>query len=181
MLIPPRARAPVPQRPAGNPPTRATRPRPPRRSPAAGKPRRGISALEFGIIGPVFLLFVLGIIEWGRVYMVQGQLTEAARQAVRRGVVEGTTTAQITSTAVNYLQNIGIAGDTVQVVINDGAGNIVEAQNVPPFTELTVVVQVPIGKVTWIPSNVSIYVPAVGYVNVGPTGSLQGQFTMRRE
>jgi Flp pilus assembly protein TadG len=140
-----------------------------------------VTVLEFAIIGPVYLLLVLGIVEWGRVYMVQGQLTEAARQAVRRGVVEGTTTAQITNTAVSYLQNVGISGDTAQVIINDGAGNVVEAQNVSPFTELTVVVQVPLGNVSWIPTDVSVYIPAVGYVSVGPSGSLQGQFTMRRE
>jgi Flp pilus assembly protein TadG len=141
-----------------------------------------VTVLEFAVVGPVFLLFILGIVEWGRVYMVQGQLTEAARQAVRRGVVEGTTTAQITNTAVNYLQNnVGISGDSAQVIINDGAGNVVEAANVPPFTEITVVVTVPLANVTWIPSGASIYIPAVGYVNIGPSGSLQGQFTMRRE
>jgi len=152
-----------------------------RKCPADRTARRGVTSVEFAVIAPIFFLMVLGLITWSQVYMVQADLTEAARLAVRRGVVEGTTTQQMKDTAVNYLQGVGVSGETANVIINDGNGNVVEAQNVPPFTELTVAVQVPFNSVTWVPAGIQFYVPGVGNITVGPTGTLQGQFTMRRE
>jgi Flp pilus assembly protein TadG len=45
---------------------------------------RGASAVEFGLIVPVLLILVLGIIEFGHAFQVQGTLSAAAREGARR-------------------------------------------------------------------------------------------------
>ena len=44
---------------------------------------RGVSAVEFGLIVPMLLVLVLGIIEFGHAFQVQGMLSAAAREGVR--------------------------------------------------------------------------------------------------
>lgn len=141
--------------------------------------RYGASAVEFAFVGPVLLLIVFGIFEWGRCFMVQALLNEAAREGCRTGVVEGTTTAQIQSAATTYLTNMGISGDTASVLINGSSGT--QAQNVAAFTEITVQVSVPFNSVTWFPVGAAVYLPGVGSVGAGPNVTLTGQCTLRRE
>ena len=45
---------------------------------------RGASAVEFGMILPVLLVLVLGIVEFGHAFQVQGTLSAAAREGARR-------------------------------------------------------------------------------------------------
>ena len=44
---------------------------------------RGASAVEFALILPLFLVLVLGMVDFARAYNVQLTLTEAAREGVR--------------------------------------------------------------------------------------------------
>jgi Flp pilus assembly protein TadG len=44
---------------------------------------RGASAVEFAFIVPVLLILVLGIVEFGHAFQVQGTLSAAAREGVR--------------------------------------------------------------------------------------------------
>jgi len=143
--------------------------------------RRAASVVEFACVAPVLLFIVFSIIEYGRAFMVMELLTDAARHGCRQAILEGTSTQTIKDTAVNYLAGFGISGDSAQVIINDGAGNVTEAQNVPAYSELTVVVSVPTSSVSWMPSGMQAYIPGLGTLNIGPSGTLQGQFTMRRE
>lgn len=45
--------------------------------------QRGAVAVEFALIVPIFLVLLLGIVEFGRVFNAQMQVTAAAREAVR--------------------------------------------------------------------------------------------------
>jgi Flp pilus assembly protein TadG len=47
------------------------------------KDERGASAVEFGLILPILLILVLGIIEFGHAFQVQGTLSAAAREGAR--------------------------------------------------------------------------------------------------
>jgi Flp pilus assembly protein TadG len=143
--------------------------------------RRAATVVEFAVVAPVLFFVVLSIVEYGRQLMVMELLTDAARRGCRTAILEGTTTQQIKDTAVNYLSGFNISGDTAQVIINDGTGNIIEAQNVAAYTELSVVVTVPTSSVSWMPSGIKVYIPGLGDLAVGASGTLTGQFTMRRE
>jgi hypothetical protein len=101
--------------------------------------------------------------------MVMEQLTEAARRGCRQGVVEGTSSASIKQAATDYLTAVGINGETAGVSINDSPVDSVEASTMPAYTEITVVVSIPVGSCTWLPVNHFL------------TGNLSGQYTMRRE
>jgi|SRR5579875_3752516 len=130
--------------------------------------RRGASLVEFAVVAPVFFLIVFGLVEIGRACMVTELLTEAARRACRRGIIEGTNSSAIQSTAVNYLTSVGINGETANVYVNDTPASSVNVSAMPAYTEITVVVTVPIASVAWTP---------IWFV----TGNLSGQYTMRRE
>lgn len=54
------------------------------------KSERGAVAVEFAIVLPVFLLLVLGIVEFGRAFNIQVSLSEAAREAARYAAVHCT-------------------------------------------------------------------------------------------
>lgn len=47
------------------------------------KSERGAAAVEFALVVPLLLLLLLGIIEFGRVFNAQLQLSAAARESVR--------------------------------------------------------------------------------------------------
>jgi hypothetical protein len=57
--------------------------------------RRGTTVVETAIVLPVFLLFVLGIIEFGHAQMVKNVLRSACRAGARLGSTEGNTTADV--------------------------------------------------------------------------------------
>lgn len=128
--------------------------------------RQGATALEFAIVAPIFFLFVLGLIELGRGIMVRHMLANAARQGCRLGIIEGTSNTQISNAATAALAPTGISSDTVTVQVNDGSSDAAYAQ---AGDEITVVVSVPMQNVSWVPNLRFL------------SGSLSGQYTMRRE
>jgi Flp pilus assembly protein TadG len=134
--------------------------------------RRRVAAsptiVEFALVAPIFFLMVLGIIEICRACMVTELLTEAARQACRQSVIEGTSASAVQAAAVNYLTSVGINGESADLYVNDQPIGTTDLSTMPAYTEVTVVVTVPVNSVTWAPP---------WFV----TGTLAGQYTMRRE
>ncbi len=144
--------------------------------------RSGASVVEFAFVAPLFFLIVLGLFEIGRAFMVQHLLTDAARHGCRyAAIIEGTSTQTIKDTVTNYLSQFNINAETVTVTINDGTGNITEAQNTPAYTEMTVTVTIPASSVTWLPTGMTMWLPGLGTFPISMSGTLSGQFTMRRE
>ena len=106
---------------------------------------RGVAAVEFAIVAPIFFLVVLGIIEFGRMAMVQQVLTNAAREGARVGVLDGSTKAKVLSAAGQYLNGAAVSTANVQV------------QPDPPSSAgygepITVTVTVPFDDVSWLPA-----------------------------
>jgi Flp pilus assembly protein TadG len=132
--------------------------------------RRGASLVEFAVVAPVFFVIVLGLIEIGRGCMVTELLTEAARRACRQAIIEGTSASTIQNAATNYLTSVGISGESADVYVNDVlvSSTTNTVSTMPAYTEMTVVVTVPATNVAWTP---------VWFL----TGTLSGQYTMRRE
>ena len=142
---------------------------PGRTTPPKDHPRNGAALVEFAFVAPIMFVMILATFEFGRTFMVMELLTEAARVGCRRGIIEGTSSQQIKDAVTNYLTGVGINGEQAGVIVNDAPVDTVEAQNQPPYTEMTVQVTVPVSSVSWVPNPLFT------------SGILSGQFTMRRE
>ena len=57
-----------------------------RTMPTRSDKRRGAAMVEMAICFPVFMLILLGIVEFGRALMVSQMLTSSAREACRSGL-----------------------------------------------------------------------------------------------
>lgn len=114
---------------------------------AGRKRRRGAAVVEFAIVAPLFFLLVLGMIEYGRLVMVQQILTNAAREGARKAVLEGIGTSDVQTAVQNYLQGANIDEATVTVVTNSPVA--------PDYAaSMTVTVQIPFAAVSWLPSPI---------------------------
>ena len=56
------------------------------------------------MVAPIFLLLVFGMIEYGRMVMVQQVLTNASREGARVAVLDGTTAQQVSDTVNQVLE-----------------------------------------------------------------------------
>ena len=106
--------------------------------------RRGVAAVEFAIVAPLFFLLVLGCIELGRALMVQQILTNASRTGARVAVTLSGTEASAVAAASDFAAGASVGGIDVTVTPNPtsaSAGDMV-----------SVTVTVPFADVTWIPA-----------------------------
>lgn len=125
--------------------------------------RRGAAAVEFALVAPLFILLVFGMIEFGRMVMVQQVITNASREGARQAVLDGSSTTDVNTTVNKYLTSAGIRGTTITLSPD------------PPSTALfgepvSVTVAVPFSQVSWLPSPMYL-----GKTNLSATA------TMRRE
>ncbi len=107
--------------------------------------RRAAAAVEFAIVAPVFFLLVLGMIEYGRMVMVQQVITNASREGARQAVLDGATTAEVQTVVNDYLASGSITGATVTVTPDPPS----DAEFGDP---VTVKVSIPFSQVSWLPS-----------------------------
>jgi len=125
--------------------------------------RRGAAVVEFAIVAPVLLLLVFGMIEYGRLVMVQQVITNATREGARQAVLDGATTTSVTTVVNDFLTASRISGAVVTVTPN------------PPSSAafgdpVTVSVQVPFSQVSWLPTPMFL-----------STTTLSATTVMRRE
>ena len=72
--------------------------------------RRAAAAVEFAVVAPVFFLMVLGMIEYGRMVMVQQVITNASREGAGKAVLQGTTRSEVQAAINSYLAAGTITG-----------------------------------------------------------------------
>lgn len=80
--------------------------------------RRGQGLVEFALIVPLFLVLLLGMVEFGRAWMTKNILTGAAREAVRMAAVQvnfATSTDNAVTRATQVLNSAGINVPPAQV------------------------------------------------------------------
>ena len=109
--------------------------------------RRAAAAVEFAVVAPVFFLMIFGIVEYGRMVMVQQVLTNASREGARLAAIDGIATEEVEAHVEGYLTNgaIDLTGVVVTVAPDppDSAG----------FGEpITVSVSIPFSEVSWLPT-----------------------------
>ena len=113
------------------------------------KHRRGVAAVEFAIIAPVFFLLILGMIEIGRGVMVQQIITNASREGARLAVLPETTATEVTDRVEEILTASGINGASTQIL--GESGGPIDPQNSGYGEVIKVVVTVPFSSVSWLP------------------------------
>ncbi|MFZ1412972.1 MAG: TadE/TadG family type IV pilus assembly protein [Defluviicoccus sp.] len=120
--------------------------------------QRGGSAIEFAFAAPVLFMILLGTVEAAHLYLVQSELTSAARQAARRLAVDAMTVDQTEAYVRSRLAEVTGAVITVTVLTTDLQQN---------RTDLTVRVAVPMRDVmlfgfeSLIPETAASEAPAV--------------------
>ncbi|MCA9188124.1 MAG: pilus assembly protein [Pirellulaceae bacterium] len=107
--------------------------------------RLGAAAVEFAIVAPIFILLVFGMIEYGRMVMVQQVITNASREGARVAVVDGSTTTTVEDTVDDFMVSANITGYDV-VVTPDPPADAGYGESV------SVTVSVPFSQVSWLPS-----------------------------
>lgn len=134
-------------------------------------PRSGAALVEFAIVFPVFILVILGIIEFGRAFMIGQLVTNAAREGARQAVLDGSTNSAVTSTVTSFLQGAGNVSpsDTTVTITVSAAAATNQLANAKSGDLCTIRVSVPFNKVSYLtPSFLA-------------TTNLAGQSTMRHE
>ena len=107
--------------------------------------RRGAAVVEFAVVAPVFFLLVFGMIEYGRMVMVQQIITNASREGARQAVLDGATNSEVTNAVNEFLEMSSIQGADVETI----PANISTAE----YGEaVTVSVTVDFNEVSWLPS-----------------------------
>jgi len=102
---------------------------------------------ELAIVLPIFILAIIGIIEFGRAVMVQQILVNAAREGARRAIVPGATSDEVKELVDDYLVNASLGAPSRKVAVWDESGGDVELVDVASHDRIQVVVQVPYDEV----------------------------------
>jgi Flp pilus assembly protein TadG len=148
------------------------------RLPARGPARRPAAAvIEFAVVVPVLLIFVLGIIEYGRMLMVAQVTTNASREGARYAVQADTTPDGAKTYVKNYLKSASVPDDAITTVaveyqLLDGTwATATTLTTLAQGTSVRVRVEINFSKVSWLPSTV--FVPS--------STLLKGTTIMRKE
>lgn len=105
------------------------------------------------MVAPVFVLLIFGMIEYGRMVMVQQMLTNASREGARRAVLDGATESDVRQVVVTYLQPANIPVTTSDITIMLGDPPAVAALSGAAFGDpVHVKVGINFGQVSWLPS-----------------------------
>jgi Flp pilus assembly protein TadG len=137
--------------------------------------RSGAAVVEMALVMPIFCMLVLGIVEFGRGFMVGQLLNDAAREGARSAILTGSTNAAVEADAKTFMVDTVkcLAADvTVTITITEAAGNAAASNilaNAHKRDLCKVKVSVPFSKVSFLPGN---------YLK---TATLSGQSAMRHE
>lgn len=109
--------------------------------------RKGVAAVEFAVIAPLFFLLVFGMIEFGRAVMVQQIITNASREGARLAVLDGSTGTEVRTAVVNYMQRAAITITPDRVTVTP-----TEPSTAAYGEPVTVNVSIPFSQVSWLPT-----------------------------
>lgn len=121
--------------------------------------RRGAAMVEMALVLPLFVMIILGIIEFGRAMMVSQLITNAAREGARLAVIDGSSNTSVQSAVQSFLTGalrVSSTDVSVSISITPAAGNPDpgnECANAQARDLITVNVQVPYNKVNFIPAR----------------------------
>jgi len=95
---------------------------------------RGQSLVEFALVLPILLLTVMGVVEFGRIFMTQQVITNASREGARAAILPGNTEAEVYETVSTYMSSAGLVSGLSLETSNVG-------ENVQPGVQTSVTVR----------------------------------------
>ncbi len=135
----------------------------------ATKKCRGVAMMELAIVLPILLLLLVGILELGRVVMINQIATNAVREASRVAIVPGSTDATVLSICNTYLDRGGISSTGRSVQILNSGGSPSSLTSIRSKETITVRAIIPFSENTW------------GFSQILGGRSFTSASTMRRE
>lgn len=121
--------------------------------------RRGAALVEAALVLPIFFVVVLGIIEFGRAFMISQVLQNAAREGCRKAVTGSYTSAQVVTDMKSQLTAAGVnaANLTCSIVVTVDPSNPAvannEVANATTKDLVAVTISIPFSKVQLIPGK----------------------------
>jgi len=121
--------------------------------------RRGASVVEFAIVLPLFLVIVLGIIEFGRAMQVSQLVTNVAREGARRAIIPGSTNTDVQTSITTFLKetlNVDGANVTITITVTPASGTGIPGSTLADAQQgdqVTVTVSVPFDQVALLPGK----------------------------
>lgn len=131
--------------------------------------------VEMALVMPVFCTVLLGIMEFGRAFMVCQLLNDGAREAARAAVMTGSTNTAVTDATKVFMANVvgcQQADVTVAITITPYPGNTNPNNNLASASKrdlCAVTVSIPYSKVSFTPGK---FLTAI---------TLKGKSAMRHE
>ena len=97
-----------------------------------GQFERGAAAVEMALVMPLLILMVMGIIDFGRIFNGEIQLSQAAREGARVAAL-GFTEANVIARTTAALNNPAFQGGGVNIVVRvvDGSGGVITGRTAP--------------------------------------------------
>ena len=113
--------------------------------------RRGASAVEMAMVLPIFLLVLMGMVEFGRALMVGQLVTNAAREGARMAILDGSSTSSVKTSIQSFLSGaagVSASDITVTATVGGATKDISAAQ---PKDMVAITVTIPFSKVSYLP------------------------------
>lgn len=107
------------------------------------KNRRGATTVELAAVLPVFLMLVLGCMEFSRISLMRSLGSNACYEAARASMVTGATTEQAEEIVDDILARLAVDGATTEVTFTDRNGAVT---NFDGSQRVTVSVSIPYGE-----------------------------------
>jgi Flp pilus assembly protein TadG len=108
--------------------------------------QRGAAAIEFALILPLFLILVLGAIDWGWYFFIDQLVTNAAREGARAGTMLPPRPTSTAGQAETAAQDAGLA--FLQRVRLNRTGVVATYTTVDGTDAISVTVTYPVGSLT---------------------------------
>ena len=99
----------------------------------------GVAAVEFAIVAPVFLMLVMGIIDFGRIYFIKSSMQYVVEQAARHAMVNQSISAtDLNAFADTEAASVGLSGAAfTSTPDNSGAINFMTITGTYTFNFIT--------------------------------------------
>jgi len=101
--------------------------------------RRGAAVVEMAVVSPILLMLLLGMVEFGYIFMVGQSLTNATREAARTATLPGATDAMVIERLQQAVAPTGVTIDSGMVTITHASPGdpIVNVRVQVPYQEVT--------------------------------------------